>query len=150
MSRLELIINSDLSDVSVLAVAVKRICLHLGLPETEASQVELCTAEAVTNAIRHAYHGQPGNIVSVVVASERNHLQLDVIDNGTPIPARELERLLHGSELLDVESIDTASLAEGGRGLQIIHDLMDRVAYFTEDNCNRLQLTKLHPGVSAG
>jgi serine/threonine-protein kinase RsbW len=144
VSHLELVINSDLSDVSVLAVAVKSICLHLGLTEAKASQVELCTVEAVTNAIRHAYHGQPGNIVSVVVSSEIDYLQLDIVDSGTPMPAQELERLLHGSEVLDIESIDPASLAEGGRGLQIIHDLMDRVAYSSEGDRNRLQLTKRH------
>jgi anti-sigma regulatory factor (Ser/Thr protein kinase) len=40
---------------------------------------------------------------------------------------------------------DIDRLAESGRGLQIIHDLMDNVSYISEDSFNRLHLTKRSP-----
>jgi hypothetical protein len=49
VSSLKLSIDSDLGDVSLVAVAVNSICIYLGLNRIEASQVALCTVEAVTN-----------------------------------------------------------------------------------------------------
>jgi serine/threonine-protein kinase RsbW len=143
VSRLRLSIDSNLADVCLIAVAISSACTYLGLDTITASQVELCIVEAVTNAIQHAYHGQPGQVVSVVVSSEIDFLHLEVIDNGTPMSAKDLDRLLQGSDVFHVHDID--QLAESGRGLQIIHDLMDDVAYVSEDSFNRLHLTKRPP-----
>jgi serine/threonine-protein kinase RsbW len=145
VSRLRLSIDSNLADVSLVAVAVSSACTYLGLDTASASQVELCIVEAVTNAIQHSYHGQPGRVVSVVISSEVDLLQLEVIDNGTPMSAKNVQSLLQGTDVFQVHDIDRASLAESGRGLQIIHDLMDDVAYFSENSFNRLQLTKRPP-----
>jgi serine/threonine-protein kinase RsbW len=145
VSRLRLSIDSNLADVSLVAVAVSRACIYLGLDAVSASQVELCIVEAVTNVIQHAYHGQPGQEVSVVLSSEIDLLHLEVIDNGTPMSAKNVERLLQGSDVFQLQDADRASLAESGRGLQIIHDLMDNVAYISGDSFNRLQLTKRPP-----
>jgi serine/threonine-protein kinase RsbW len=142
VSRLTLSIDSNLADVSLVAVAVSSACIYLGLDTVSASQVELCIVEAVTNAIQHAYHGQPGQEVSVVLSSEFDLLHLEVIDNGTPMSAKNVELLVQGSDVFQVQEADRASLAESGRGLQIIHDLMDNVAYISEESFNRLQLTK--------
>jgi serine/threonine-protein kinase RsbW len=145
VSRLRLSIDSNLADVSLVAVAVSSACTYLGLDTASASQVELCIVEAVTNAIQHAYHGKPGQVVSVVISSEVDLLQLEVIDNGTPMSSKNLEHLLQGTDIFQVHDIDRASLVESGRGLQIIHDLMDDVAYTSENSFNRLQLTKRPP-----
>ena len=145
MGRVYLGIASELADVSLVAVAVNGICLHLGFNNVEASHVELCVAEAVTNAIRHAYHGEPGHTVSIAVSADPNEIQIDVCDAGTPMSSHHVSKLLHGMAPVDLEPIDKTSIAEGGRGLQIIHDLMDKVAYFREGEVNRLQLTKRLP-----
>ncbi len=147
MSRLELSIDSDLGNVALVAVAVNSVCIYLGLNRIEASQVELCTVEAVTNAIQHAYQGQPGKAVSVVLSSEIDRLHLEVIDRGTPMSARNVERLLYGTDVFQVRPTEMASLAESGRGLQIIHDLMDAVAYSPEGSFNRLLLTRRISGI---
>jgi serine/threonine-protein kinase RsbW len=145
VSHFRLSIDSNLADVSLVAVAVSSACTYLGLDAVSVSQVELCIVEAVTNAIQHAYHGQPGRVVSIALWSEIGMLHVDVIDNGSPMSARNVERLLQGSDVFEVHEIDPASLPESGRGLQIIHDLMDEVAYISEDSFNRLQLTKRCP-----
>ncbi len=145
MNRLELSIDSDLGNVSLVAAAVSSVCIYLGLNRVAANQVELCTVEAVTNAIQHAYHGQPGHLVSVVVTMEIDQLGLEIVDTGTPMPAEYAKRLLHGTDVLQIRDTERASLAESGRGLQIMHDLMDAVAYTTEGSFNRLQLTKHLP-----
>jgi serine/threonine-protein kinase RsbW len=110
--------------------------------------VELCAVEAVTNAIQHAYHGQAGHLVTVIVTSEADLLRLEIVDSGTSMPAEYIKRLLNGSEVFRIHGSERPSLAENGRGLQIMHDLMDSVAYTPEGNFNRLQLTKHIPYVN--
>jgi serine/threonine-protein kinase RsbW len=142
MSALRLTIDSNLSDVSLVAVAINQICVHIGMDERQASEVELCIAEAATNAIRHAYHGQRGQTVSIAVSTDVDRLQIEVCDWGTPMPPEQIDRLIHGAEIVEVDGTDRALLEEGGRGLQIIHNLMDEVSYIRDQSLNRMQLTK--------
>jgi serine/threonine-protein kinase RsbW len=139
MRRLELTIGSDLGDVSLVAVAVNRVCIYLGLDPVVASQVELCTVEALTNVIQHGYQGQPGHSVSVVLSCGIDQLHLEFIDHGNPMPAECVEKLLLGTDLFEIPNTE---LVESGRGLQIMHDLMDVIAYVPEGSLNRLRLTK--------
>jgi serine/threonine-protein kinase RsbW len=139
MRSLELTIGSDLGDVSLVAVAVNRVCIYLGLDPVVASQVELCTVEALTNVIQHGYQGQSGHLVSVVLSCGIDQVQLEVIDHGNPMPAESVEKLLLGTDLFQIPN---AELVESGRGLQIMHDLMDMIAYVPEGSVNRLRLTK--------
>jgi serine/threonine-protein kinase RsbW len=145
MGRVYLGIASELADVSLAAVAVNGICLHLGFDRIAASHVELCIAEALTNAIRHAYHGEAGHTVSITVSVDTGQIKIDICDAGTSMSSDHVSHLLHGIARADVEPMNKASIAEGGRGLQLIHDLMDNVAYFREGEVNHLQLTKRVP-----
>jgi serine/threonine-protein kinase RsbW len=135
-------VDSELENVSLVAVAVNSMCALLGLDTTSAGEVELCVAEAATNAIRHAYHDQPGRTVAILLSVTEDHLQIEVSDNGSPMPAEQERRLLHGTRSAEFRAGDRMSLAEGGRGLQIIHDLMDEVSYVRTDKVNRLRMIK--------
>lgn len=147
MKSLTLAIESDLVNVSLVTIAANSICLYAGLSADEANQVELCLFEAITNSIRHAYHGETGHIVTVTLAVEESHLQFDVYDTGTPMSTQQVNELLHGDNFIEVEEVERAQIPEGGRGLQIIRRTMDHVAYRQEGARNRLTLTKR---ISAG
>jgi serine/threonine-protein kinase RsbW len=142
LKGLSFVIDSDLGNVSLVAVAVNRICVQLGLDEVSAGQVELCIAEAATNAIRHAYHSEPGHTVAIALAIGADQLQVEISDSGTPMPAEQQQRLRHGTRASEFQAEDRSSLSEGGRGLQIIHDLMDEVSYIRMGSVNRLKMTK--------
>jgi serine/threonine-protein kinase RsbW len=122
-------------------MAVNKIGIHLGLNEIQASEVELCVAEAVTNAIRHAWHGEPGHTVSIAVSAQKNELRIDISESGTPMGVEHSQRLRDTREA-EPETGDRSLLAEGGRGLQIIRDLMDKAEYTREGSVNCLRLTK--------
>ena len=138
LRHLDLAIDSDLSNVTLVAVAVNRICLELGLDTLRAGQIELCIAEAATNAIRHAYHGKPGHQVAVSLSADNGELLVEVSDTGTVMPPEHQQTLRSGSKAWDGQPVDRRSLPEGGRGLEIIHQVMDRVSYVSEDGHNRL------------
>jgi len=142
LKGLSFAIDSSLGNVSLVAVAVNRICVQLGLDDLSAGQVELCIAEAATNAIRHAYHDEPGHTVAIALAAGTDQLNIEVSDSGTPMPVEQEQRLLHGTQTLEFQTKDLSSLPEGGRGLQIIHDLMDEVSYVRSGNINRLIMRK--------
>ena len=142
MSRVHFVIDSDLGEVALVAMAVNTICVHVGLGEVQANEVELCVAEAVTNAIRHAYHGNTGETVSIAVTTDKDELRIEISESGTPMGVEHVRRLLHGTKSIEAETGDRMLLPEGGRGLQIIHDLMDEVAYTRKDSSNHLLLTK--------
>jgi serine/threonine-protein kinase RsbW len=150
VDRLHLAIDSNLNEVVLVAVSIRAVCLSLGMDELQASQMELSTVEAMTNAIRHAYHGKSGHRVSILISASMDRISIEVSDSGTPMSLQQEERLLHGSEISNVEVTDLSLLAEAGRGLQIIHDLAEEVTYRRERNQNILQFTKLLVPAKAG
>jgi serine/threonine-protein kinase RsbW len=142
LKGLSFAIDSDLGNVSLVAVAVNRVCVQLGLDDLSAGQVELCIAEAATNAIRHAYHDERGHTVAIALAAGADQLRIEVSDSGTSMGAEQEQRLVHGTKAIELPASHRSSLPEGGRGLQIIHDLMDEVSYVRGGNFNRLTMTK--------
>ena len=145
MNHLTLSIESDLHDVSLVAVSINAVCRQLGLDETAAYEAELCVVEATTNAVRHAYHCEPGHIVTVEVLELDDQLHFQISDHGTPMPAHQVERLIHGTPAQDENTTPRAALPESGRGLQIMHDLMDAITYTTTNGTNRLTMKKQLP-----
>jgi serine/threonine-protein kinase RsbW len=142
LRRLTLQIQSNLGDVSLVGVAINAICVHLGLNSDQASSVELCIVEALTNVIRHSYLSEPDHTISVEVSSNPSRIRFDLLDSGKSMSLIHAARLKYGATQTEVESIDPAELAEGGRGLQIIHELMDEVQYTPSATQNRLTLVK--------
>lgn len=148
MNCLELAIDSDLSQVSLVAVAVNRVCLYLGLNERMAGEIELCVVEALTNAIRHAYKSAPGNRVAVTIEADRSQLSIDVCDSGIAMPGDDQRKLLDVSTAPELHLEDRHSIPEGGRGLQIIRALMTEVSYTSKERLNRLTMKKKYLGSS--
>ena len=79
-----------------------------GFAEAERYEVKLALNEAVTNAIRHGSES-PDDRVEILVSEHDGQLDLSVADSGVFVHRFELRR----------------QLAEGGRGLAFIAELMD-------------------------
>jgi len=142
MKRLTLEIESNLSNVSLAAVAINAICAYAGLNQDKANQVELSLVEAMTNSIRHAYHGEPDHRVIVTITLDKEHLHFDLYDTGAPMHVEQVDRLVRGHGIVESENLDLASIAEHGRGLGIIHRTMDEIVYSREGSQNHLKLTR--------
>jgi len=139
LSQIRLEIDSVLSNVCLMAMAVNRICAFYGMDEVGAYQVELCVSEAATNAIVHAYDGRPGHGVSLLVSVDNESLFLECADTGRPMNPEQVKRVTIGSPGFESEG---TLLREGGRGLQIIHGIMDEVSYLTDGQSNCLRMSK--------
>ncbi|MEO8128771.1 MAG: ATP-binding protein, partial [Bryobacteraceae bacterium] len=116
----------------------------------EAASLELCTVEAVTNAIKHAYGDTPGHEVSIELLLNNERLDVAVFDQGQSIPKEHLAKLSESSRVFEFDPSDLGAIPEGGMGLEIIRQEMDEVSYSTDNGTNCLRMTKfLSPAQSA-
>ncbi|MEM7051609.1 MAG: ATP-binding protein [Acidobacteriota bacterium] len=138
LRRIELLIESQLDNIPLLAASVNHICNYVGMNEMQRFEVELCTVEAVTNAVVHAYGGEAGHRVCVDVEAGPEELRICIRDRGRPMPAEARQV----PQELEVDPEDIENLPERGRGLFLIHRLMDEVEVSSDATGNQLVLVK--------
>lgn len=124
-------IDSTLDDVALVGRAVRAICRALPGGARAASDVELCVVEAVNNAIEHSYGGLRGQRVDVHFIACDGWVEIEVVDHGRGFGDSGPPCLV-APDVLD----------EGGRGLYIMHALMDEVTFRRENSCNVVRLTR--------
>jgi anti-sigma regulatory factor (Ser/Thr protein kinase) len=142
MRQITLTIESDIQNLGLVAVAVHRICEHLGAGQEESHQLEMCVNEAVANCIHHAYLNAPGQLVTVRVRESAGAIECDVCDNGISVPGAKLELLEKGHVGDESFQLGNRLFEERGRGLKIIAALMDEVVYLRDGATNCLRMTK--------
>jgi serine/threonine-protein kinase RsbW len=96
-----------------------------GFDEAERYEVKLALNEAVTNAIRHGSES-PDDRVEILVTEHHGQLDLSVADSGVFVRRFELRR----------------QLAEGGRGLAFIAELMDGLEVCPEYEGTTIRFSK--------
>jgi len=138
--RIKLIIESQLENVALIGITINKLCSLISLADIESYQIELCVVEAVTNSIKHAYGNEAGQDVEVVFTLYTDRLTLDVCDTGKSMDQRIMNEKNVSS--LEVDPDNIASMSEGGRGIAIIKEIMDTVAYKSEKRKNVLTMTK--------
>ncbi len=138
--EIALSIDTRVENVSLVGLAVNRICEDVGFGSEECYKLALCSVEAVSNSVRHAHSCEPGHTVTLRLTILPGRVEIRVLDDGSPVP---LEKRAPRDIELDPE--DPSSIPEGGRGLFLIHKLMDRVEYGREGSNNVLLMTKATP-----
>lgn len=139
--RARLDILSNLPEIGKVRTFVREFCyknIAIAFREEDLDQLELAVTEAVTNVIRHGYQGQKDRPIRV---------QADLFLNRISI------RLYHRGQAFDpgnapAKEID--SPREGGMGLYIIEQCVDKVRYYRSkhgENCVHLiKQFKMDPG----
>ncbi|WP_051361529.1 ATP-binding protein [Desulfuromonas sp. TF] len=139
MSRktLRLAIDSRLDEVRRVRKAVSRMADDAPFTTEEWQQVKTCFDEALNNAIIHAYDSEPGHEVEVEARLEQDRVVCIIADRGRPAPeeARRKPRL-------DVSAEEVEDLPEGGMGLYIMCEVMDRIGYESKGGRNVLTMIK--------
>jgi serine/threonine-protein kinase RsbW len=138
--EISLLIDSVLENVSLVGLCVNRICADLGFTPADCYNVELCVVEAVSNSVLHAYGGEAGHPVIARMTADESRLEIAILDQGTEVPMAQ-----RAPAALDFDPDDLASIPEGGRGLFLIHALMDQVEFGKEGDTNVLRMKKAVP-----
>jgi serine phosphatase RsbU (regulator of sigma subunit)/anti-sigma regulatory factor (Ser/Thr protein kinase) len=129
-AALRLLVPCDLAQVRPSTGPASAFLQEHGASEDEVRACELALVEACNNAVKYATPPSRAEAILVDVLCSENQVELRVNDNtaGFDWP-REIA-------LPDPEQ-------ENGRGLFLIHSLMDRVIYFRGHNANCLVMRKL-------
>lgn len=101
------------------------------LPAGADHEIASAFVEAFNNAAVHAYRGMPPGEVEVEMRVSRERLEVEVSDFGRKF------------EPAGVPEPDLEALPEGGLGLFIIRNFMDRVHYESRDGRNVLTMSKV-------
>ena len=138
------IIDSNLENIPLIGMSVNKICSSTSFSDIDSFSIELCVVEAVTNSIKHSCCGESGHDIKVVFTLTEEDITFDICDIGTcPMNQEVLDRAVikpPGINIADIEGI-----AEGGRGLGIMKEIMDSVTYRSEKGENCLTLIKKLP-----
>ena len=140
LRKVKIIIESDLDDIPLVGIAVNRFCSYAAFSETDAFNIELCVIEAVTNSIKHAYGEKTGEEVVVIFTLSDSEAVFEICDKGKPMDPERLKKADLTTAHCETQSIET--LAECGRGLGIMKEIMDGVDYRSENGINCLILKK--------
>jgi serine/threonine-protein kinase RsbW len=94
---------------------------YSGDREKLAFDLNLVLTEAMANAIQHANEGDPAKEVHIEISAVSQRLIIKVFDFG---PGFDVEQYIKPRHPLE----------ENGRGIYLIHTIMDEISYnFTED-----------------
>jgi serine/threonine-protein kinase RsbW len=136
---MRLVVSSDLDTVKLIARAVRAICQDR-LDTDELDAVEMALVEAVTNVIKHGYHGKSDESLAVGVALHQDRIVIEVEDTATPLDPSLLEQPTGDRFTFDHGDIE--ALPEGGMGIALIQMSMDDVTYVRDGQRNLLRMTK--------
>ena len=138
--RIKLVIDSDLENVSLVGMIINKLCSLIPLSDTESYQIELCVVEAANNSIEHAYVMEKGHEVEVIFTLYSDRLIVEVCDTGKPMDQKCIEQ--NDISLLEIDPNDLDNMAEQGRGIPIMKQIMDTMTYRTKRGKNCLTLIK--------
>ncbi|HUF09563.1 MAG TPA: ATP-binding protein, partial [Rhodothermales bacterium] len=88
-------------------------------------RLRLVGSEAITNAIEHGNELDPSKLVTFVLAVNEQFVEMLVTDEGPGFDESKLPDPLARENLL----------AEGGRGVYLIHQFADEIRYESNGNC---------------
>ena len=114
-------IASTSAHLPVVRSALERLCELMGFDETTRGDVVLSVDEALTNVIKHAYHGANDRPIEVTFRPLKIEggvaVRIEVRDWGDVVEPQEIK----SRELSDVRP--------GGLGVHIMHSCMDEVSF---------------------
>ncbi len=129
-TKKEFLVPSDLSEVQRASAKVLSFLEPLDLSEAFSFDIRLCLEEALINAIKYGNNFQRNLEVRLVVEYDNRKVQIMVEDKGSGFNPKELKDCTHQENLL----------RNRGRGVYLIHQLMDKVEY--NEKGNRLFMIK--------
>ena len=140
MKKIKFVIESDLANVELIGLSVNSICSFIPLPEREIFQIELCVIEAVNNSIIHAYNCELIHQVEVIMSINEDSLIMEVLDKGKTMAFESLEKATIVPAYDSADNLE--EFAESGRGLGLIKEFMDKVAYSSDKTANSFKMIK--------
>lgn len=137
--KFQLCFSSQRRQTRLLGKMMTLLGDHLGLDAEICFELEIAVVEAANNAIIHAYADDPNQKLELEITCRPETITITLSDRGDCFDCF--------SEPPCPVSDDTTveELPEGGFGLFLIHQVMDKVAYSSRKGVNTLTMEKKLP-----
>ena len=128
-------VGSEISNLLQMRQWLDWLINDYALNENTAFSMRLCLEEALSNIIRHGYHNQTGNFITIQFQQPASSLNIFIIEDSAP----------HYSPPCHTDSsaqpLVLQSLAPGGLGIYLLRKFTTNLAYDPLPSGNRLTLT---------
>lgn len=109
--------GSEARFLPIVRATVGQLALMVGWSESDSRCITMAVDEALANVIRHAYHGRPDARIELQFLAGEDQLKIRMRDTGdAPDPSR-------------ICPSEGGNDRIGGRGTNIIKDVMDEFSY---------------------
>lgn len=123
-------ISSDIKEIRKASAEVENFLKANNIDKSSVFDIRLCVEEAVKNAIIHGNKKNKNTPVFIQYSLDGDKFKMEVEDKGNGFNPDELPD----------PTLDENLLREGGRGVFLIHKLMDEVKY--SNNGNKVLMIK--------
>lgn len=110
-------IQSDPKNLASIRKQVSKAAQDAGFDEQTQGRIILAADEAITNVIRHGYHGAFDKEIQVALFNDSDALRISIRDFGDK------------PDLSKLRSRDLKDVRPGGLGCYLIREIMDEVEY---------------------
>jgi anti-sigma regulatory factor (Ser/Thr protein kinase) len=127
-----IVILNDVSELARVGAWVKDWAHRHALPAATAERIDMCSAEAVTNIVTHAYADHAAHEIRLSLERDAHVVSLEIEDDGAPFDPREIARPERPASLAEAKI--------GGLGVHIVRSLSDGLEHQRCGELNRLRL----------
>ncbi len=133
--------ETTLANCEALGRFVSQFTQQAGLSDEQGYNMQIAVDEHFVNLVEHAFHDQPGNLITVACRQDSCQVQVKIFDASAGFDPRNFA-------IPDVENTPVADLKPGGFGNYFISELMDEVEYIHQpyqENTLILTMYVSHP-----
>jgi len=123
-------IPSDIEYIKRISKEILRILQHLKIDKSIQFDVRLAVEEAVRNAIQHGNRYKKELPIAISYIVDNDKIEIEVEDKGKGFDLKKIPDPRSGEGLTK----------ESGRGVFLMHKLMDKVVY--NEKGNKVKITK--------
>jgi serine/threonine-protein kinase RsbW len=130
-----LVVKASTMHLAEVRDFVGNIADEYGFSKKETEDIRLAVDEAYTNIIKHAYKYDDKKEVEIELLVDGDKFCVSLFDQGKTFNPKNYM-------MPDVRE-QIRKKKRGGMGVYLIHKLMDKVEYISEDNSNEIRMCKI-------
>jgi serine/threonine-protein kinase RsbW len=130
-----LVVKASTMHLAEVRDFVGDLAQEYGFSKKETEDIRLAVDEAYTNIIKHAYKYDEKKEVEIELHIDGDKFCVSLFDKGSTFD-------LKNYVMPDVRE-QIRQKKRGGMGVYLIHKLMDKVDYISEDNSNEIRMCKI-------
>lgn len=122
---------------------VRQYMQDSGVPKRRINDVVLGVDEACSNAIRHAYEGDPAFAYRVTLMTTEDWVSIQIEDDGKTAPESTFQAQ-------DPAEVGAEGVTPGGLGVGLIQRVFDEVEHCAGEECGNCIIMKIRRKLDAG